>query len=485
MRLDSGAVLSDLSLSVLVALALAAVSFLVGVVTPNQLVRRKLRLSAALAVLFPIVQLGLSYVTIAPDIADVARSLANLGLALAAISFAVTVAANSLRHNRPPTAVPNILQDALIVGLFLLVGTLLMHEKFLTTSAIGAVVVGLALQDTLGNAFAGLAIQVEKPFRVGDWIRVGEHEGRVEEVTWRATKLRTKATNFVIVPNNAIAKEAIVNYSEPVVPTRLDVEVGAGYDAAPESVKSALDEAMRNARLVLRTPAPVVLLHEFGASAIVYHARFWIADYAHDDEARDQVRTNIYYSFKRHGLEIPYPIQVEYHRVAQEGRPASRDAEFAALLSRSTLFASLDESERMACAALGEERLYTTGEAILREGEPGGWMFVIASGEAQVSVGDTPLGRLGPGDFVGEMSLLTGEQRTATVTALQPCRLIEIRSEAFRRYVLSEPGVFETMEPAVLKRRAELLAARELATEHVDEPAPRFIERVRHFLGLA
>ena len=90
-------------------------------------------------------------------------------------------------------------------------------------------VVGFALQDTLGNAFAGLAIQIEKPFRVGHWIRVGDFEGHVAEVTWRATKLRTKAGNFVIVPNNIIAKEAITNYSEPTVPTRLEVEVGVSY----------------------------------------------------------------------------------------------------------------------------------------------------------------------------------------------------------------------------------------------------------------
>ena len=118
--------------------------------------------------------------------------------------------------------------------------TSVLQEKFLTTSAVGAVVVGFALQDTLGNAFSGLAIQTEKPYRAGQWIKVGDHEGRVEEITWRATKLRTKTGTFVIVPNNVMSKEAIVNFSEPIIPTRMSVDVGASYAVPPNEVKAAI-----------------------------------------------------------------------------------------------------------------------------------------------------------------------------------------------------------------------------------------------------
>ena len=479
--------LSDLSISVLVSLALAALSLLVRLLTPNRLVRRKLRLPIVLALLFPVVVLGLPYTTFLPPMQGLIRSAANLGLALAFITFVVVLLANPLREDRLPTAFPNILQDAIIVGLFLLLGTLLMQEKFLTTSAVSAVVLGFALQDTLGNAFAGLAIQVEKPFHVGHWIRIGEHEGRVEEITWRATKLRTKATNFVIVPNGTIAKEAIVNYSEPVIPTRLEVDVGASYDATPEAVKAALLEALRNAALVLPEPSPSVLLLDFGASAITYRARFWIADFARDQEACDQVRTDIYYAFKRRGIEIPYPIQVEYSREPGPARPPGLTDEFAALLGRSALFENLDEDERLACAALGEERLYTRGEAIMREGDAGTSMFVIASGRADVTIAGGLVRSLGPGDFVGEMSLLTGERRAATVVASEPCRLMEMTTEAFRGFVVAKPEVFNAMEPAVLARREELLAMREkFAAERVaPEPDRSFLAGVRRFLGLA
>src|SRR6185503_7310922 len=148
----------------------------------------------------------------------------------------------------------------------------------LTTSAVGAVVVGFALQDTLGNAFAGLAIQSERPFKVGHWIKVGDFEGRVSEITWRATKMRTKTGNFVIVPNNIVAKEAITNYSEPAAPTRLELEVGVSYSASPLAVKQAMKDAMAQALHVLQSPPPDVLLVGFDASSMNYRARFWIRD---------------------------------------------------------------------------------------------------------------------------------------------------------------------------------------------------------------
>jgi CRP-like cAMP-binding protein len=227
-------------------------------------------------------------------------------------------------------------------------------------------------------------------------------------------------------------------------------------------------------------------LGDFSDSAITYRARFWIDDYGYDDEAYDQVRTNIYYSFKRHGIEIPYPIQIEYSRDAGPARADGLTDEFAALLGRSALFSALDESERLACAALGIERLYTTGEAIMREGEEGTSMFVIASGRADVMTADRLVRSLGPGDFVGEMSLLTGEKRAATVIASAPSRLMEMTTEAFRGFVITKPEVFNAMEPAVLARRAELLAMREkFAAERVPRlPDRSFLAGVRRFLGL-
>ena len=143
---------------------------------------------------------------------------------LAIVNAAVALIANPWRLDRPSDRFPAIVQDVTVIVLFVVIGTVLLREQLLTTSAVGAVVVGFALQDTLGNFFAGLAIQIEKPFRVGQWVQFGDREGQVQEITWRATKLRTKAGQFLIVPNSVISKEPVLNYSEPTVPTRIDVE---------------------------------------------------------------------------------------------------------------------------------------------------------------------------------------------------------------------------------------------------------------------
>ena len=206
--------------------------------------------------------------------------------------------------------------------------------------------VGFALQDTLGNAFAGLAIQSEKPFNIGHWITVDEHEGRVAEVTWRATKLRTKTGNFVIVPNSEIAKAAITNYSEPAAPTRLYIDVGVSYDAPPNTVKAVVKEALQNCSLVLRAPAPDAMIHDFAASSIIYRVRFWIEDFELDEEAADQVRTSLYYGFRRRGIEIPYPIQVEYSKEEPVVDEAARAADRERLLASVDLFATLTDAQR-------------------------------------------------------------------------------------------------------------------------------------------
>ena len=271
-------------------LGAAAFAVVLGIMslTTNRLVRRKLRLSLVLLAgyLAAAVAVSLYASQFSPDTRAQLAAFAKLALAASLINALVFVLINPLRVDRVPDRFPTILQDAIVIGLVVLASTFL-SEHLLTTSAVSAVVIGFALQDTLGNAFAGLAIQSERPFHVGDWVRVGDHEGRVAEVTWRATKLRTKAGNFVILPNNVVSKEAITNYSQPAAPTRLQVEVGASYLAPPNQVKAAIMEALRHCSRVLAAPLADVGVLSFDASAVTYRVWFWINDYEFDDQARD------------------------------------------------------------------------------------------------------------------------------------------------------------------------------------------------------
>jgi small-conductance mechanosensitive channel len=473
-------------------LAYCSLVGVIGVVirgmTPNRLVQRKLRAPIILAILAGLTMAVTRVVPLNAETAPQVAGLLHLAIALATIITLVVVVVNPLREDRVSTRFPNIVQDMLIAGLVVLVGTVLLNEKFLTTSAVGAVVVGFALQDTLGNAFAGLAIQIEKPFHVGQWIRIGEHEGHVEEITWRATKIRTKESTFVILPNTLMSKEPIVNFSEPIVPTRIWIEVGATYDQPPHVVKEAIFEAIANAPLALKDPEPDVLLMDFGASAITYRARFWLMDFARDLVARDQVRTNIYYTFKRRNIEIPWPIQIEYSREWPDARPTRVDEELAEVLRHVGVFATLSDDERRELATMGEPTLFAKDEAIVRQGEAGDSMFVVCAGRAAVTLEPNRqvVNEVAAGGYFGEMSLLTGDTRTATVVALTACSLMEIRAEAFRRFVMDKPGVLAGIAAEVERRRLELDRAQSVAVSGASTTVAdrTFFDRVRAFLRL-
>jgi small-conductance mechanosensitive channel/CRP-like cAMP-binding protein len=465
-------------------LAAAAV---VRATSVNRLVQRRQMLSVWLAVASLLLSIAVRYGGLQGQMADYGRSVEVLLESLAAINLLVLIAVNPLRSDEIPEHFPTIVQDAIIVALFAGVSIMVFGEKVLAMSAVGAVVVGFALQDTLGNAFAGLAIQIEKPFRVGQWIRVGDHEGRVAEVTWRATKLRTKADAFVVLPNNLVSKEAIVNYSEPVIPVRLAVEVGATYSKPPNEVKAAIVEAIRNSPLALADPAPDVMLVEFGSSSINYRARFWVQDYGRDLVAMDQVRTAIYYSFRRHGIEIPFPMQVEYERTEIVGRPPETTAAFLDAIAQVPVFAPLDDATRRELVGMALERMYGAGDVVVRQGAPAGSMFVVSRGELRVTIepNDTEVARHTTGGFFGEMSLLTGNPRTATVTAVTDCVLMELTAEAFRRFVVEQPAVLEQITAAVLRRQVELDRTRASASiTQTLETRASFLARVRKFLKI-
>jgi small-conductance mechanosensitive channel/CRP-like cAMP-binding protein len=476
------------------ALALAVAALAAMAVVRNRVIRRRLRFTlftlAALLVLHAVTHhfpelAGLQD----PQRLAKEQAVEQLLLVLGLISTLVALLFNPWFQDRVPDRSPAIVQDALVVAVFGGAAVFVLKDStFLTASAIAAAAVGFALQDTLGNAFAGLAIQIEKPFRVGHWIAVGNFEGSVAEVTWRATKIRTKAGNLVVIPNNTIAKEVINNYSEPAAPTRAAVDVGAAYASPPNEVREAIRAAMRQVPRLLPAPAPDVLLLDFGASAIVYRARFWIADFSQLDILQDEVRRAIYYEFRRREIEIPWPIQVEYKREETPvDTPARRDG-FLRAVAASPILAGLDADTHRALAESAVERVFGDGEAIVREGEAGASMFLIRRGRVGVTIradareDAREVATTESGGYFGEMSLLTGEPRTATVTARGDCTVLEISAEAFGTYVRSHPEVIDRLAEAAAARRRELDASRAAPAGSAIESLS-LAQRIRKFFG--
>jgi small-conductance mechanosensitive channel/CRP-like cAMP-binding protein len=420
---------------------------------------------------------------------EVMAGLARLIFVLAFVNLVIALLVNPWRESRPSDRFPAIVQDVTVVGLFFVIATVLMREQLLATSAVGAVVVGFALQDTLGNFFAGLAIQVEKPFRVGHWIQIGDREGQVQEVTWRATKLLTKDGQFLILPNSFVSKEPILNYSEPTVPTRIDIDVGTSYLTPPNEVRAAIRRALSDVPLVMQGIEPQIHLNNFGSSSLDFKVRFWIEDYGAELEARDQVRTHLWYEFRRANIEIPWPIQIEYSREEQPQRTAGHVDAAAGQLGTIDMFSSLDTEARRGLAQASADHLFAAGEAIVRQGDHGSSMFVVLRGSVMVTL--EPSGQqvatITSGGFFGEMSMLTGDPRTATVRAVDDVHVLEIAAADMRRLAQSTPGLLEHISEVVAARRIGLAQAEATAAataaEHAHAPQT-LLARIQAYLQL-
>ena len=467
-------------------LALAAMAAALMIFAHDVLTRRRLRFTLLVAIAFLVLHGAIvALPLVGAEHRALIQSLEAMLLALAVTNTIVTLVFNPWVSAPGRDRAPSIIQDVLVVALIGGVATYVFGEKIVGPSIGAAAALALGLQDQLGNLFAGLAIQIERPFRVGHWISVTSYEGRVIEVTWRATKIRTKAGNLVIIPNNTVGREAITNFSEPTVPTRLTVDVGATYAVPPNEVRDALMVAMSRVSAVLRDPAPDAMLVDFGGSAIVYRARFWIDDYEHDTRISNDVRTAIYYEFHRRGIEIPWPIQIQYERHEAVPDPVRRRQELADAIAKVPVFAALPADGHQALAAASAERLFADGEAIVREGDAGGSMFIVRRGRVAITVGANhrEVAVTEAGGYFGEMSLLTGDPRTATVLARGDCTVIEISADAFRTYVQSRPDVLDHLAEAAAARRKTLDQSRAVEAPHAAE-SRSLVRRMRQFFGL-
>lgn len=393
---------------------------------------------------------------------------------------------------RPP--VPRILRDfvtvALAFALFLLSlrGMLGLNlSSLLATSAMISVVLGLALQDTLGSFFAGMALQMEAPLAIGDNVQIGEFHGTVLQVSWRAIRILNLDRDEVTFPNSQVTRSTLTNFSRPTRAHLCVVEVRVHYRYPPNLVTTVLAEAIRGTPGVLDDPPCHALFWEYAESAVVYRARYYIADFRRTNFIRSDVGAQIWYRLRRAGIEHAQPVRV--NRV--EARADDAGNRVAVALGDVDILGPLTPEERGGLASQLQCVTYGRGETVIRQGEQADSLFVILRGRVEVRVAsggeEEVVNTLGAGRIFGEMSLLTGAPRSATVRAVDDVELVPVTGEAFRRIVAENPGVLEAVAGVVSRRRARLDAAiheaeaeaAALAAGHND-----FLNRVRSFFGV-
>jgi len=433
--------------------------------------------------------------------------------ALAFKAFAtVTLATTALFRALLPrvgVALPRILID-LITAIGTVVAVIAIGRRagfsvagLITTSAVLTAVIGFSLQDTLGNVMGGLSVQLDKSIAVGDWITLapGQPSGQVVEIRWRYTAIQTRTGDTLIVPNGAIVKSQVTILGRRLggsLQTRRQIDFFVDFRTPPTEVIGTVERALRADPVprMATEPAPAALFFGVRDSYAHYCVRYWLTDLAVDDPTDSAVRIRVWFALRRAGIPMSIPATsvflTEETPERAERKASDELARRLAALASVDLFRGLPEATRQDLAGDLVYTPFAAGEAITREGARDDGLFMLVAGEAVVRIGvgaeQRDVARLVAGQFFGEMSLMTGEARTASVIAATDVVCYRVDKPAFQR-ILSET-------PAIADGIAELLAARRMALEAArderDEQHRRRMEnakqdllgKIRSFFGL-
>lgn len=381
---------------------------------------------------------------------------------------------------------PMLLREIVSIGLYLIliawvISTVFEYKVvgFLTGGAVVAAVLGLALQETLGNLFAGIALHLESSFSPGDVIRAGEFFGTVEAVRWRGTRLRTFNNSIVVVPNSMLARERVEIFPRTNLNARV-LQIGIDYHVPPATVLSVLTQAVANIEGIAHEIPAFARVGSFGDSAVIYEIKYHMYDYTQRDRIDADIRKAAWYALRRHGISIPFPIRSMQRYVAppQHGQPNA--SEILHRLALVDLLSPLSREEQESIAAAARVHEFSKGETIIGLGAVGDSMFIVHEGMVSVRIEDREIARLKPGEFFGEMALLTGERRAADVIALSDVVAVEITKQALEPVLRDHPELATAISTRVLERRGSLDAQ----TGPHPEAHHSMLSRIRAWFGL-
>jgi small-conductance mechanosensitive channel len=406
-------------------------------------------------------------------------------------------------EHRKQTPIPQFLREVVAMLIFLVALLSVLWYGYhagrwltglLATSGVAAIILGFAGQNLLGGIIAGMSIQINRPYKVGDWLQVGEHFAEVMEINWRSTRLRTNDNIYLDIPNNEIVRQTIINLHYPTNLHAMRIRVGVEYSAPPNRVKDALFRAASSAQGVLQDPPVRIFLVDFADFAVIYEIKFYMLNHARINEIKDAVRTNVWYELKRQHITIPFPIRTLHIRRPAAPQLAEEHAEAREILRGESLFNCLSDEQIDSLVKRSRLNHFGRGERVIEEGAEGESMFVLLRGAARVSVSKNgtslQVATLQSGDCFGEMSLLTGERRSATVRAEGDCYVMEIGKSVMADIIRESPDCLNQLSEILAKRKMETEGIIQEASPSADQAATEreyratFLRRLKKFFQL-
>jgi small-conductance mechanosensitive channel/CRP-like cAMP-binding protein len=365
--------------------------------------------------------------------------------------------------SRGGVAYPRLLLDLLRAALFVIAGLLILQFVFgqsagglIAVSSVVIAVVGFALRNVISDVVSGIALGIEHPYRIGDWIETTQgSSGKVSEITWRTTRL-TERNGFVfVVPNGLIAGQRLINYSGGERDYRTALRVPLDAMLAVDQAKRVLLSGALDAGRQIPGLSPDVLLSEFSDGAAVYLVRFRVPDFGQEARCRDLVASRVLHALSCVGWTIRQTwIGTASGGPVAEAPPRPREA----LLMQVALFRGFEPAERVELAAAMRMHEVVAGQTVVRQGDPGDCLYVIGEGilEVEIDRGEATsiIDTIAPGEVFGEISLLTGAPRSATVRAAIDSVVYEITRSDLDPILRRRPEIAEGLSTVMAERQA-------------------------------
>jgi small-conductance mechanosensitive channel/CRP-like cAMP-binding protein len=459
----------NLPISNLVLLSVVLLFFL-GVFCANTFFKRRMSPSKVtatikIALLGFVLLLVESQARAVPGFGPLVGNLLKFTVLLCLANLATYVLVDIFFYYRMKREVPSFLRDLFTSFVYIFFAMTVLRVIFqldissiLTTTTVLTAAVAFAMQTTIANFFSGFYVQNDRNLRLKTWIALKEQDvvGEIVNVGFRYTTLKSLDQTKVMVPNNYIMQNLVTSlgYGEGQERTKIALKVGLGYDFPPERAKSLLLRILLQDKDLAQDPPPSVRVRNFADSCIEYDLVYSLNDYRTHLVTRGNLLTRVWYAVTREGHSIPFPHREVITKAARE--PFVVDGgTLLAVFRRTEILQSLSDEESRRLSERVHVRVFASGEVVVRQEDPGSSLFIVMQGELKVSIDGTQVGTLAGGEIFGERSLLTGENRKATVTAATEAHLVEILKEDIEPAIRSSPDLLDKLS-AILARREEV-----------------------------
>jgi small-conductance mechanosensitive channel/CRP-like cAMP-binding protein len=396
-----------------------------------------------------------------------------------------------------PSLIRNLF-DALVYSLALILIIHFVFEKpangVIAASSIITFILGISARDSLATVFSGISLSLNENIKKGDFIAVNNQLGEIVSMDWRTVTLLTKTENHVIVPNHVLANNVVTNFSRPKPQRALEISVLQSFEHSPQRVKDLLLKSAQQSFLVLKNPAPQAYVSKYEDKGIKYTLVVYTNELS-EVRVQNEVLSIVWYAFYREGIDwdLDPSTQIIPHLQLSDDKTEEEIVRHVAILKNKGIFTTLNERELTALIGNAKKGVYGPPEQIVRQGDDGSSLFYIAEGNLEVLIDQEDgtklkVAALKAGDVFGEMALLTGQKRTATVVATTEVAVYEISKEIISPVIEHRREILNDMSLLLAKREVENYLKKLDHKDHerdrkLEEAESKFSQLISQFFG--